>query len=65
MDGQEAERVDGVLNWLWAGIMLTALVTGACNGRLSEVTNALLSGGGEAIKLSLTLGRAPCAFGEG
>ena len=63
MDGQEAERVDGVLNWLWAGIMLTALVTGACNGRLSEVTNALLSGGGEAIKLSLTLGGAMCLWG--
>ena len=52
-----------VLNWLWAGIMIVALAAGAVNGRLGEVTNALLSGGGEAIKLSLTLGGAMCLWG--
>ena len=52
-----------MLNWLWAGIMIVALAAGAVNGRLGEVTNALLSGGGEAIKLSLTLGGAMCLWG--
>lgn len=52
-----------MLNWLWAGIMLAALIFGAINGKIEEVTSALLSGGGEAIKLSLTLGGAMCLWG--
>ena len=52
-----------MLNWLWAGIMAISLIAGAINGRLSDVTNALLAGGGEAIKLSLTLGGAMGLWG--
>lgn len=52
-----------MLNWLWAAIMLLSFIAGAINGRLPEVTNALLSGGGEAIKLALTLGGAMCLWG--
>lgn len=52
-----------MLNWLWAGIMLAALIFGAINGKIDAVTSALLSGGGEAIKLALTLGGAMCLWG--
>ena len=52
-----------MLNWLWAGIMLAALIIGGINGRIDDVTNAFLSGGGEAIQLSLTLGGAMCLWG--
>lgn len=57
------KRGNGVLNWLWAGLMLLAIIAGAVNGRLDEVTNALLSGGGKAITLALTLGGAMCLWG--
>lgn len=56
-------RESAVLNGLWVGIMLLSLVAGAATGRLEQVTNALLAGGGEAIQLSLTLGGAMCLWG--
>lgn len=52
-----------MLNWIWAGIMLIAIISGAATGRLEQVTNAFLSGGGQAISLSLTLGGAMCLWG--
>lgn len=52
-----------MLNWLWVGIMLASIFAGAATGRLEQVTNALLAGGGDAIKLSLTLGGAMCLWG--
>ena len=52
-----------MLNWIWAGIMLLALVSGAATGRLDQVTNAFLDGGGQAVSLSLTLGGAMCLWG--
>lgn len=52
-----------MLNWLWAGMMLLALAAGAVNGRLEEVTRALLGGGGDAVSLSLTLAGALCLWG--
>lgn len=52
-----------MLNWLWAGIMLVSIVAGIVTGRLEQVSNALLAGGGDAIKLSLTLGGAMCLWG--
>ena len=52
-----------MLNWLWVGIMLASIAAGAATGRLEQVTNALLAGGGDAIKLSLTLGGAMCLWG--
>ena len=52
-----------MLNWLWAGIMLVSIVAGAALGRLEQVTNALLEGGGEAIQLSIALGGAMCLWG--
>lgn len=52
-----------MLNWLWAGMVLVSLIAGAVNGRLNDVTNAMLSGGGQAITLALTLGGAMCLWG--
>ena len=52
-----------MLNWLWAGMVLVSLIVGAVNGRLNDVTNAMLSGGGQAITLALTLGGAMCLWG--
>ncbi len=52
-----------MLNGLWAVLMLLALAAGAVNGRLPEVTAALLQGGGAAITLALTLGGAMCLWG--
>jgi spore maturation protein A len=52
-----------MLNWLWAGMMLVSIAAGVINGRLPEVTGALLQGGGAAITLSLTLGGAMCLWG--
>ncbi len=52
-----------MLNGLWVGILLVSLLAGAATGRLEQVTNALLAGGGEAIELALTLGGAMCLWG--
>ena len=43
--------------------MLVSLIVGGINGKIDDVTNAFLSGGGEAIKLALTLGGAMCLWG--
>jgi spore maturation protein A len=43
--------------------MLVSIVAGVVNGRMEEVNNALLGGGGAAITLSLSLGGAMCLWG--
>lgn len=44
-----------MLNIIWAGMILLAVVYGAATGRLSEVTNGALDSGGEAVSLCLTM----------
>lgn len=44
-----------MLNVIWAGMILIAVSYGAVTGRFSEVTNAALDSGGEAISLCLTM----------
>lgn len=44
-----------MLNYLWAFMILTGTVYGMCTGRIDAITDALLTGGGEAIDLSMTL----------
>lgn len=51
-----------MLNGIWAGIMLLALISGGVSGRLEEVNAALLKGGSEAVSLLLTLGGAMCLW---
>lgn len=44
-----------MMNYIWPGIMLTAILFAALNGRLGEVSAAFFSGGEEAVQLFLTL----------
>ena len=44
-----------MLNYLWAFMILAGTVFGMCTGRIDAITDALLTGGGEAIDLSMTL----------
>ena len=37
-----------MLNAIWAGMILLAVIFAACTGRMSEVTNAALDSAGEA-----------------
>lgn len=52
-----------MLNGLWIFIMAVSIVAGMINGRIEEVNNALLGGGGAAITLCLSLGGAMCLWG--
>ena len=44
-----------MLNFLWAGMFLLGIVYAAFAGTLSEVTEAMLSGGKEAVELCLSV----------
>lgn len=44
-----------MLNYIWAGMILLAVIYGACSGNMSAVTNAALDSAGEAISLCLTM----------
>lgn len=49
------ERVDRVLNYLWAGMILIGVVYAAFTGRLPELTNAALDSSKEAVTLCITM----------
>lgn len=51
-----------MLNRLWPVLLLIAVIAGALNGRLAEVTAAILQSGKEAITLGMTLGGAMCVW---
>lgn len=44
-----------MLNMIWAGMILLAVVYAACSGNMSAVTNAALDSAGEAISLCITM----------
>lgn len=44
-----------MLNYIWAGMILLAVIYAACTGNMSAVTNAALDSAGEAISLCLTM----------
>lgn len=44
-----------MLNILWAAMILTGIVWGAANGRVEEVSTALIEGGGSAVSLCITM----------
>ena len=44
-----------MLNVIWAGMILLAVVYGAFSGHLADVTNAALDSAGEAISLCITM----------
>lgn len=44
-----------MLNAIWAGMILLAVVYGAVTGHMAEVTNAALDSAGEAVSLCITM----------
>lgn len=44
-----------MLNYLWAGMILTGIIFAACTGRMPEVTNAAIDSSKEAVTLCITM----------
>ncbi len=44
-----------MLNYLWAGMILTGIVFGAFNGKMADMTNAALDSAGDAVTLCITM----------
>jgi spore maturation protein A len=44
-----------MLNYFWLGLIMIALIVGAINGRITEVTNAAIQAADAAVKLALGL----------
>jgi len=51
-----------MMKWVFGGIVFASLLAGAVLGRMSEVSGAVISSGGEAIQLALTLAGAMCLW---
>ena len=51
-----------MMNYIWSGIFAVSILFGILNGRMTEVANALLQGGNEAIQLVLSLLGAMCLW---
>ena len=49
-----------MMKWVFGGIIIVSLIVGAALGRMSEVSSAVITSGGEAIQLALTLAGAMC-----
>lgn len=47
--------VNGMLNFLWAGMILLGVAYGAATGRIEDVSNGFIEGGGEAVSLCITM----------
>ena len=54
--------IDMAMSWIWVGMAVCAVVTGAINGTLAEVSTAALEGAGNAIQLCLTMAGAMCLW---
>lgn len=44
-----------MLNYLWAGMILTGIIFGAFNGKMPEITNAALDAAKDAVSLCITM----------
>lgn len=44
-----------MLNYLWAGMILTGILFGAFNGRMADITNAALDSAKDAVTLCITM----------
>jgi len=51
-----------MMKWVFFGLIFVSLLFGAGLGRMSEVSGAVISSGGEAIQLTLTLAGAICLW---
>ena len=43
------------MNYIWGGIMIVSVLCALATGRMPELSDAVLSGAGEAIELVLSL----------
>ena len=51
-----------MLNYIWFFLIAASLVFGAANGRLPDISDALMDGAGEAVELSVFLMGGMCAW---
>jgi len=51
-----------MMKWVFGGIVIVSLLVGAALGRMSEVSSAVITSGGDAIQLTLTLAGAMCLW---
>ena len=51
-----------MMKWVFFGLIFISLLFGAALGRMGEVSSAVISSGGEAIQLTLTLAGAICLW---
>ena len=52
---QNMEGVKGVLDYIWAGMLLISVVVAAINGSVDELGTALIDSAGEAITLGISI----------
>ena len=50
------------LNYIWAGMMILSILFGILNGRMGEVSQAVMEGGSNAVQLMLVLLGAMCLW---
>jgi spore maturation protein A len=53
--GRDRGDVVRMMNYIWFGMLVFGFITGIINGRMDEVTNAIIVSAGDAIKLSINL----------
>lgn len=51
-----------MLNYIWAGMLITGIIVGAMNGRIDEVTKAIITSSQNAIELSIGLLGVMCLW---
>lgn len=51
-----------MLNYIWGGMILISIITGAFNGKLADVASAAMSGAGEGVTLSISLLGVMCLW---
>lgn len=51
-----------MMKWIFSGLIFISIIFGAGLGRMGEVSGAVISSGGEAIQLALTLAGAMCLW---
>lgn len=49
------KRRFGVLNYIWTGMLVVGFIFGIINGRISEVTKAVVDSAGKAVELAIAL----------
>ena len=51
-----------MLNYIWSGMIIISLITAFFTGRISEVSNALMTGANDAITMTISLMGMMCLW---